>query len=610
VIAVHKRTFANKERLPFRVRWYAAQLAKVGSNIWRIIRVMERLGMDDIVCDVLVVGSGASGFATALTARHLGLDVLIAEKEPVFGGTTCFSAGVVWIPSSSAARQAQIEDSEERALCYLRQEAGNHLNKTIASAYLANAPKMLDFFTANTDVRFDLLPAMPDYHAEFAGGVGGGRSLRPRVFDGRRLGKWFEKLRPPIKTMTIFGGMMVGSEDLPHLYNVTRSPWSMLHAAKMVARHARDKLSYSRGTRLTNGNALIASLATSALEKGIPIWLSANVRQLTTEDGRVTGAILERDGRAQTIVTRRGVVLASGGFPANEDLRRPFDAKIRNGRYWHSLAPAANTGDGLRMARQIGGAFDDNVHHHVAWTPVSLVPQPDGSKIGFPHFNDRAKPGFIVVNKGGRRFANETASYHDFVPAMIGACRNLDELEAFIIGDNRAIRRYGVGAVPPAPLRLKPFVDSGYIFRSSTIRDLAHRVGIDPDGLASTIDLYNPPAREGKDPEFGRGSDAFQRVHGAPHDRGPNPNVAPIEEAPFYALRIIPGDIGTFAGLKTDEFARVLDERDEVIPNLYAVGNDMASVMRGTYPGAGITIGPAMTFGYVAARHLAGQDAG
>jgi succinate dehydrogenase/fumarate reductase flavoprotein subunit len=610
VIAVHKRTFANKERLPFGVRWYAALIAKIGSNIWRIIRVMERLGMDDIVCDVLVVGSGASGFATALTARHLGLDVLIAEKEPVFGGTTCFSAGVVWIPSSSPARQAQIEDCDERALCYLKQEAGNRLNETIASSYLTNAPKMLDFFTAETHVRFDLLSTMPDYHPETAGGVGGGRSLRPRVFDGRRLGKWFEKLRPPIKTMTIFGGMMIGSADLPHLQNVMRSPRSMLYAAKMAARHARDRLTHSRGTRLTNGNALIASLATSALEKAIPIWLSANVRQLTTKDGRVTGAILECDGRSQTIITRRGVVLASGGFPANEDLRRPFDAKIRNGRYWYSLAPATNTGDGLRMARQIGAAFDDNVHHHVAWTPVSLVPQPDGSKIGFPHFNDRAKPGFIVVDKEGRRFANETASYHDFVPNMIEACRDHDVLEAFIICDHRAIRRHGVGAVPPAPLRLKPFVDNGYIIRSSTIRDLARRVGIDPDGLARTIDVYNPPARDGKDPQFGRGSDAFQRVHGAAHERGPNPNVAPIEQAPFYALRIIPGDIGTFAGLKTDEFARVLDERNEVIPNLYAVGNDMASVMRGTYPGAGITIGPAMTFGYVAAQHLAGHSAG
>jgi succinate dehydrogenase/fumarate reductase flavoprotein subunit len=323
----------------------------------------------------------------------------------------------------------------------------------------------------------------------------------------------------------------------------------------------------------------------------------------------VTGAILERDRRPQTIITRRGVVLASGGFPANEDLRRAFDAKIRNGRYWHSLAPATNTGDGLRMARQIGGAFDDNVHHHVAWTPVSLVPQRDGSKIGFPHFNDRAKPGFIVVDKEGRRFANETASYHDFVPNMIEACRDYNVIEAFIICDHRAIRRHGVGAVPPAPLRLKPFVDNGYIIRSSTIRDLARRVGINPDGLARTIDVYNPPARDGKDPLFGRGSDAFQRVHGAAHERGPNPNVAPIEEAPFYALRIIPGDIGTFAGLKTDEFARVLDERNEVIQNLYAVGNDMASVMRGTYPGAGITIGPAMTFGYVAAQHLAGHSA-
>jgi succinate dehydrogenase/fumarate reductase flavoprotein subunit len=564
--------------------------------------------MDEIVCDVLVVGSGASGFATALTARHLGLDVLIAEKEPLFGGTTCFSAGVIWVPSSSPARQAQIEDSDERALCYLKQEAGNRLNETIASSYLTNAPRMLDFFTAETHVRFDLLSTMPDYHPEAAGGVGGGRSLRPRVFDGRRLGTWFEKLRPPIKTMTIFGGMMVGSADLPHLQNVTRSPRSLLYAAKMAARHARDRLTHARGTRLTNGNALIASLATSALERGIPIWLSTNVRQLTTKDGRVTGAIIQRDGISQTIITKRGVVLASGGFPANEDLRRRFDAKIRKGRYWHSLAPATNTGDGLRMARQIGGAFDDNVHHHVAWTPVSLVPQPDGSKIGFPHFNDRAKPGFIVVDKEGRRFANESASYHDFVTNMIEACRDHDVIEAFIICDHRAIRRHGVGAVPPAPLRLKSFVDNGYIIRGSTIRDLARRAGINPEGLARTIDVYNPPARAGKDPQFRRGSDAFQRVHGATHERGLNPNIAPVEEAPFYALRIIPGDIGTFAGLKTDEFARVLDEHNEAIPNLYAVGNDMASVMRGTYPGAGITIGPAMTFGFIAAQHLAGHS--
>lgn len=566
--------------------------------------------MDEIVCDVLVVGSGASGFATALTARHLGLDVLIAEKEPLFGGTTCFSAGVIWVPSNSPARQAHIEDSDELALGYLKQEAGNRLNEAMASSYLTNAPKMLDFFTAETHVKFDLLPTMPDYHPATAGGVGGGRSLRPRVFDGRRLGKWFDKLRPPIKTMTIFGGMMVGSADLPHLQNVMRSPRSMLYAAKMATRHARDRLTYSRGTRLTNGNALIASLAMSALERKIPIWLSANVKHLKTTDGRVTGAVVERDGKSQTILTRRGVVLASGGFPADEDLRRPFDAKIKNGRYWHSLAPVTNTGDGLRMARQVGGAFDDNVHHHVAWTPVSLVPQSDGSKIGFPHFNDRAKPGFIVVDKSGRRFANETASYHDFVPSMIEACRDQDVLEAFIICDHSAIRRHGVGAVPPAPLRLQPFVDNGYIARGVTIRDLAREVGIAPDGLARTIEHYNPPARDGRDPQFGRGSDPFQRVHGVAHDRGPNPNVAPIEEAPFYALRIIPGDIGTFAGLRTDEFARVLGEQNEVIPNLYAVGNDMASVMRGTYPGAGITIGPAMTFGYVAAQHLAGRSVG
>jgi succinate dehydrogenase/fumarate reductase flavoprotein subunit len=564
--------------------------------------------MDTVTCDVLVIGSGAGGFATALTAKHSGLNVIITEKEALFGGTTSYSAGVIWIPANSKALRSGIADSREFALEYLRQEAGNRLNETQALAYLTNAPKMLDFFEANTHARFDLLPTMPDYHPRLLGGLGGGRSLRPQVYDGRRLGSWFRKLRPPLRSMTIFGGMMVGSGDVPHLYNVTRSPRSTLHAAKMFARYVIDRLNYSRGTRLTNGNALIARLAKSALEKNIPIWLLSPAEELLVEDGAVRGAIIQREGKSIKVLAKRGVVLACGGFPANDEMRKVFDSRIRNAKYYHSLPPSTNNGDGIRLARTVGGVVDDNVHHHVAWTPVSVVPQRDGSKVGFPHFNDRAKPGFIVVDKRGRRFANETISYHDFAPAMIEACKGDETIEAFIIGDHTSIRRYGLGAVPPMPLSLEPHVRSGYLKRGATLDELARALGISPEGLKNTVAAYNPGARNGEDAAFGRGSDSFERVHGGAHNRGSHPNIAPIDRGPFYGLRIVPGDIGTFAGLKTDENARVLTREGEVVTNLYAVGNDMANVMRGTYPGAGITIGPAMTFGYVAARHMASRS--
>ena len=565
--------------------------------------------MDAVTCDVLVVGSGAAGFAAALTSKLAGLDVILTEKEPLLGGTTCFSAGVIWVPSNSKAKREGLQDSEELALDYLRQEAGNRLDEPQARAYLSNAPKMLDFFEANTHVRFDLLPTMPDYHPRYKGGLAGGRSLRPQVYDGRKLGSWFERLRPPLKTMTIFGGMMEGSGDVVHLYNVTRSPRSTLHAAKMLGRHLLDRMRYSRGTRLTNGNALIGRLVKSALEQAIPLWLSSAVEDLVIEDGQVRGAQVRREGQLVKVLARRGVVLACGGFPANDDMRRIFDAKIRPQKYFGSLPPSTNTGDGIRLAQQAGGILDDNVHHHVAWTPVSFVPQQDGSTVGFPHFNDRAKPGFIVVDRRGRRFANESSPYHDFVPAMIEACKDHEAIEAFIVCDHISIRRYGVGAVPPTPLRLEPHIRSGYLKRGRTLEELARQLGIDAAGLTATIAEYNPPARRGEDPAFGKGSDPFERIHGGVHGRGSNPNVAPIEVGPFYGLKIIPGDIGTFAGLKTDENARVLDRDGTVIRNLYAVGNDMANVMRGTYPGAGITIGPAMTFGFIAARHLAAAHA-
>jgi succinate dehydrogenase/fumarate reductase flavoprotein subunit len=566
---------------------------------------MGHLDFQSDICDVLVAGSGAGGFAAALTARLHGLDVIMIEKESLFGGTTAYSAGVIWVPVNSHQKAGGVTDSREDALTYLTHHIGNRLDRAKAEAFLDSALPMLDLFEREGIAAFTLALTWADYHPDEPGASQGGRSLVPDDYDGRALGPWFTKLRPPIKTMTAFGGMMVGRNDLPHVFRMTHSVRSALHVGRMLARHARDRLSHSRGTRLVNGNALVARLAVNAFQRGIPLWLSSPIVELVYGGERVTGAFVERDGKRLEIRVRRGVVLACGGFPANDELKRRFYAHVAAGKSHVSLAPSGNTGDGLRLAQSVGGTFHGEVHQPAAWTPVSLVPQPDGSIIPFPHFFDRGKPGYISVDRRGHRFVNEAISYHVFVPALIEACRDDQQAEAWIVCDHYAIRRFGLGALGPAPISVRPFLRSGYIKRANTVRGLAEACGIDAVGLERTIGEFNGPAQRGEDPEFQRGSDAYQRFNGAPGHK-PNPCVAPLDRPPFYAVRIIPSELGTFAGLQTNASAQVIDSNSRPIAGLYAVGNDAASVMGGTYPGAGATIGPAMTFGYIAGRHLAG----
>jgi succinate dehydrogenase/fumarate reductase flavoprotein subunit len=552
-------------------------------------------------CDVLIAGSGAAGFAAALTARLAGLDVLMVEKEPLFGGTTAYSAGVIWIPVNGHQRAAGVIDSREQALAYLTSHVGNRLDRSKAEAFVDNAAAMLALFEGEGFVSYTLAATWADYHPDEPGGSQGGRSLVPEEYDGRKLGPWFPKLRPALKTMMPLGGMMVGRNDLPHVFQMTRSAKSALHVARMVARHARDRLSHSRGTRLVNGNALIAKLAVSAFARGIPLWLSSPVVELTRDGDRVTGAIVEREGRRLAVAARRAVILASGGFPAAGEPKQSVYTHVPKQA---SLPPSGNTGDGLRLAQTVGGRFHGEVHQPAAWTPVSLVPQRDGSTVPFPHFFERGKPGYISVDRRGRRFVNEAKSYHVFVPALIEACRNDAAVEGWIVCDHRAIRRFGLGALGPAPMRIAPFVRSGYIKRGETPAALAEACGIDPVGLSRTIEDFNGPAHNGEDPAFHRGTDPYQRFNGAPGHL-PNPCIAPLEVPPYYAVRVVPSELGTFAGIATNANAQVVDAEGEPIPGLYAVGNDAASVMGGTYPAAGITIGPAMTFGYIAARHIA-----
>ncbi len=401
--------------------------------------------------------------------------------------------------------------------------------------------------------------------------------------------------------------MMIGSgKELLHFFNVMRSPISALYVSRLFTRFVSDMLLHGRPMRLMNGNALTARLARSCFDRKVPLWTRATVRELLrSEGGRVSGAIVETAKGQVRVNVRKGVVLAAGGFPHDIERRRALFPHAPSGFEHATPAPPGNTGDSMRLGKAIGASVDLSLPHAAAWVPISRPLLADGTQGTFPHFVDRSKPGVIAVTRSGRRFVNEANSYHDFCQAMFERCQEEGgETCAFFIADHRTFRKYGLGFAKPAPVPFGSQIRSGYLTRGKTLRDLALAIGADPDQLEKTLENFNRHAREGQDPEFGKGTTAYNLSLGDP-DHKPNPCLAPVEKGPFYAVKLVIGDLGTFAGLRCDANAQVLDESGRPIPGLYAVGNDAASIMGGNYPGGGITLGPAITFGYIAANHLA-----
>ncbi|MEQ1613043.1 MAG: FAD-binding protein, partial [Hyphomicrobiaceae bacterium] len=482
---------------------------------------------------------------------------------------------------------------------------GNFFDPERVDAFLQSGPRMIEFFERETAVKFDAVNAFSDYHPNAPGARAGGRSILAAPFDGRELGDRFKDLSPPLREITFVGMMINTSREVQHFFNVTRSFESAAYVAKRLLQHAGEVARNGRATRLTNGNALVGRLAKSALDAGAQIRVSSPVTALVIEDGRVRGAVIEAAGARRTIRARRGVVLACGGFPHDVARRAALFPHAPDGTAHLSPAPAGNTGDGLRLATSVGGQIQDDLPNAAAWIPVSKVTYRNGDTGVFPHLIDRYKPGIIAVTRHGVRFVNESNSYHDMGQAMIAVCRDEPEVAAWLVCDQRAIGRYGLGFAKPFPLPLTPHLRSGYLLKGRSPAELAANAGIDAAALERTIARFNDDARNGCDPEFGRGSTAYNRFLGDPENK-PNPCVAALDRGPYYAVKIVLGDLGTFAGIRTDAKARVLDESCQPITGLYAVGNDMASVMGGNYPGGGITIGPAMTFGFIAGRHLAG----
>lgn len=560
--------------------------------------------------DVLIAGSGAAGLTAAVAAGRSNLKVLVVEKESLFGGTTSYSGGVIWIPgarpSMEFSQKAGKPDSTEVGRNYVYDIAGEGADPSKIEAFLLHGPKMVDFMEQNSEVRFYGM-YYPDYLSE-SPHSGTFRSMGTQNYETRALGPRLKELRN-LLPQTLFMGMAIGSTvEIKEFLNATRSMKSFIYVAKKMLAHARDMVVYGRAEQVVRGRALVARLAKTVFDLGIPLWVSSPLDELIVENGRVVGAYVKRDGTRVRINARRGVVLACGGFARDSKRRAAAYPSLVNYADHPTPVPEGNTGDGVRMAEAVGAQFADNVSQPAPWMPVSRKQGVGGVEGVWPHFVDRQKPGFIAVTRAGRRFADESSSYHYFVPEMVRASREEGESEAiaWLVGDHRAVNRYGMGFARPFPIPRGHLVKSGYLLRGNSIEELARLAGIDPEGLKRTIAQFNEYARKGVDPDFGRGNRAYDQSQGDDEVK-PNPCLAPLETGPFYAVRMYASEIGSFAGLKTDAFARVLNKESQPIGGLYAVGNDQANVFGGAYPGAGATLGPAMTFGYIAGLHLAGR---
>lgn len=562
--------------------------------------------MNQITCDVLVVGGGSAGFAAAVTAAYNGAKVILIEKAHLFGGATCWSGGWMWVPNNQFAKAAGIHETDE-ARTYLQAELKERFDAKRIDKFLEIAPKMIDFFEHNTDLQFDNGNKISDIHGHSPGAKDGGRSVIAKPIHGKELGKLVNHMRPPMKETGFMGMPIMAGKDLWAFLNATRSASSFLYAAKRISSHIYDVVRYGRTMQFCNGSALIARLAKSTQKLDIEIMVNAQARELLCEDNKVVGAIVRTDKGDQTIRTTKGIILTTGGYA--HDLHRRFKTfpHMSSPQDHWPLPPKEVSGDGLNMAEKIGAAVSDNVVSAAAWCPVSIVPYKDGSTGHFPHIIDRAKPGTIAVLKNGKRFVNEADGYYDFVDAMIKNIPEHEEVAAWLICSYPCQRRYGLGMTRPFPFSTKPWIKSGYLKIGKTLDELAQNCGIDATELKNTVTNFNKFAEKGEDPEFARGTTGYNKKMGDP-SHTPNPSLAPLEKGPFFAIKIQPGSFATFAGLKTNEFAQVLNKEKHPIKGLYTAGVDMESIMMGNYPTGGINLGPAMTFGYIAGHHILGKE--
>lgn len=528
------------------------------------------------VVDVVVVGSGGAALTAAVTAGQGGASVLVAERADKFGGTTAFSGGKIWIPCNHHMSRLGIDDSPEQATRYLQRAVGDDYPHMV-EAFLKHGPDMVRYLEATTPLQFYPCTGYPDYHPEWDGGTTGGRALDAQPFDATVLGPYLDRVRrsPTFLPFT--------HQEWEQWRSVLRFDWELLG----------ERI---RANVLTMGAAIVATLIKACLDRGVGLRHSTRVTRLVVESGRVTGVVVEQGGQTEQVVVRRGVVIASGGFEWNPELNRQF---LRAPVYGAS-SPPWNHGDGLIMAAEHGAALANM--SEAWWMPLLQVPGEtvDDRPLYRSMISERGLPGSVMVNRRGQRFVNEAHNYNDISKAFHTfdpVAYEWSNVPAWLVFDNRFRSRYSLATVLPG----EPV--PAWVTRADTPEALAAAVGIDPAGLAAELERFNRFAREGRDPDFQRGESAYDRYYGDP-EVGPNPCLAPLADAPFYAVPVVPGTIGTKGGLVTDERARVLTVRGEPIEGLYACGNVAAFWLGRGYPGPGASIGPAMTFAYLAGLDL------
>lgn len=554
--------------------------------------------------DVLVIGSGAGGLLAALVAADRGADTLVIEKEPLWGGTSATSGGGIWIPGSDPAKAAGFTDDLDAAFTYVRGLSADNVPDANIRAYVEEAAPMLRWMMAHTPLDYHAFP-YPDYHAERPGGSPTGfRTHMPLPIDGRLLGGEVATMRPASPAASLFGRINWHfDETYTYLF---RAPGWWRKLGHSIARYWLDlpfRLRSAKDRRLTLGNALVGGLRLALDERRVPIWLESPMQDLIVEDGRVAGAVVRHAGRTVAVRAKRAVILAAGGFEQSAEMRRTHTPSQTEARL--SGGQTGNTGDAIRAGITLGAATRNM---HSMWSaPVFYVPGEDRGRLSTI---ERALPGCIIVNQQGRRYLNEAASYHIVGQQMAAAAARAEGSDpSWFVFDHRYRHKYPVGPLLPlVPDWLQKRGVRKILHKASTIEGLARAIGVPEATLRATIDRFNGFARDGHDQDFGRGDAAYDKMYGDPANT-PNPTLRAIETGPFYAFPIHPGDIGTNGGLVTDERARVLADNGRPIAGLYAIGNTAASPMGESYPGAGVTLGPALTFGYIAARDALGANA-
>jgi succinate dehydrogenase/fumarate reductase flavoprotein subunit len=539
-----------------------------------------------IETDVLVIGSGGAGLAAALAASHGGARVTVVEKAAKAGGTTAVSGGVIWVPGNHHMREIGIEDSRADALGYIKRLADGRSDERLIETYLDEAPQMVKFIEETTPIKFVPIPRYPDYHPEFPGAKPGGRSLEAGLFDTNQLGAWKDKLRrSPVFGMT---AMSVTEATDWGVFSKPRAlPFKLLGER------------FSKGM-VCYGGALTGGLLKGVLNRGIEPLLSTAGRELVVEDGRVVGLHAEQGGKELLIAAKKGVILASGGF----EWSRELTARFLGGPLTHPNSPPQNEGDGLKMAMALGADLGNM--NEAWWCPSVDVPgeEYDGKQLHRGDFAIRSLPHSIIVNRRGQRFVNEAHNYNDMMKPFFSfdpVAYERPNLPAWLIIDQQFVEQYAlVTVIPGMPV-------PEWIVRADTVDALGQKIGVDAKALAATVARFNEFARRGSDEDFGRGASVYDHFYGDP-DHKPNPNLGTIEKGPFYALQVHPGAIGTKGGARVDTKAQVLHVRGAPIPGLYAAGNVMAGLTGPGYPGAGATIGAAMTFGYIAGRTAARES--